>query len=367
MILSLIQHCIALLRPTLALGRARFAVLFPVVALLMLAAPPPRAAACILFRHSTGGAEYINLGGRTFLGGRFPIYADTSCQTRHPTHDSGWYLGGVAYASSASAARSICAANHRAFISSVSPVGNNFWRCATGGGGGSSGSGGTGAFQREQLGFRDIPNLPLTGLKVRAFDGADSGIQFRRLTQFFIGIQSVLDLGVLDAVDVWSHIGSGYEVCFPARGRIVFLDASTSPRSVIHLDAYSADSYTCATSDRAGTLVLVELEEGASAQPAAASQPVTRRPGTNDDVETAIALEDCLVTPRYNLRLRAAPWGRILAVIPTGTVVVAQARTQSWFNVTHVEQEGWSAAWLVDSEGDCEWPTEAEGTEAVSA
>ena len=248
------------------------------------------------------------------------------------------------------------------------PSAITFWRCVTGGGG-SSGSGGTGAFQLEQLGFRDIPNLPLTGLKVRAHDGAGSGIEFRRLTQFYIGVQSVLDMGVLDAVDVWSHIGSGYEVCFPGHaGAVVFLDAATSPRSVIQLDAYSADGFTCATSDRAGTLVLVEPEAGASAQPAAVSQPVTRRAGTNDDIDTAIALENCTITPRYNLRLRAAPWGRILAVIPTGTVLVAQARTQSWFNVTHVEQEGWSAGWLVDSEGDCEWPAELEGAaEEVSA
>ena len=38
--------------------------------------------------------------------------------------------------------------------------------------------------------------------------------------------------------------------------------------------------------------------------------------------------------------------------IPRGTEVPAKARTQSWFNVTYLEQEGWSAAWLADSEGD---------------
>ena len=108
-------------------GSIRLATLV-LIALALLAAPSAKAD-CILFRHSTGGAEYINLQGRNFFGSRFPLYADTDCQTRHPTHDSGWYLGGVAYASNSDSARSICAAKHRAPIRGVSPVGNGFWRC----------------------------------------------------------------------------------------------------------------------------------------------------------------------------------------------------------------------------------------------
>ena len=223
-------------------------------------------------------------------------------------------------------------------------------------GGGSGSGGGRGG----RAGFRDIPNFPLTGLKLRAFDGANTGIQFRRLTQYYIGIQSVLDMGVLDAVDVWSNIGSGYEVCFPGPGRVVFLDAATSPRTEENMSHYFDDAYTCATSDRAGTMVLVELEAGTTGQPTSTSHPTPRRPGTNDSIDSAIELEDCEITPRFNLRLRETPWGRILDVIPLGETVDANARTKSWFKVTYLEQEGWSAAWLADSEGECDWPAETE-------
>lgn len=42
-------------------------------------------------------------------------------------------------------------------------------------------------------------------------------------------------------------------------------------------------------------------------------------------------------------------------VIPRETEAPANARTQSWFNATYLEAKGWSAAWLADSDGGCEW------------
>lgn len=79
------------------------------------------------------------------------------------------------------------------------------------------------------------------------------------------------------------------------------------------------------------------------------------RPGAGDGIASALDLENCQVTARSDLRLPDAPWGDILQVIPGGTEVPANARTQSWFNVTYLEQDGWSAAWLADADGDCDW------------
>ena len=79
------------------------------------------------------------------------------------------------------------------------------------------------------------------------------------------------------------------------------------------------------------------------------------RPGAGDSVATALDLENCQVTARADLRLRDAPWGEILGVIPGGTEAPANARTPSWFSVTYQGQQGWSAAWLADGEGDCDW------------
>lgn len=225
------------------------------------------------------------------------------------------------------------------------------------------GSGGSGSGAQDY--FRDIPNLPLSGLKLRAFDGPDSGIQFRRLTQFYIGVQSVLDMGVLDAVDVWGNTGSGYEACFPGPGRVIFLDAATSPRTVVNLEHSVQGEYTCATSGRAGTMVLVKPDEDAPTQ---TTRPVvTRRPGTNDSVDTAISLQDCSITPRFNLRLRAAPWGGIRGIVPVGASVAATARTKSWFKISYQDQSGWSAAWLANSQGNCDWTAETQGEEDETA
>ncbi len=104
------------------------------------------------------------------------------------------------------------------------------------------------------------------------------------------------------------------------------------------------------------TLMDGTAPERSSAQPLAPDprrDDRADRPGAGDSVATALDLENCQVSPRVDLRLRDAPWGEALGTIPSGTEVAATARTESWFKVTHLEQDGWSAAWLVDSEGDC--------------
>ena len=389
-------------------------VLLALFATLFLATPAVQAAGCVEFDFTDGGFDYLDFGGGNFLSGTISTYRDSNCETPGPSDYSAPY--GLAYASTGTQAAIICQANNSGTVFGVREQeflesnvfkcfatgedGNRdenftwepqtislttvqahsaaealrscrirfpevshvyeyiqtYWHCFIVIGGGSGSGGGRGG----RAGFRDIPNFPLTGLKLRAFDGANTGIQFRRLTQYYIGIQSVLDMGVLDAVDVWSNIGSGYEVCFPGPGRVVFLDAATSPRTEENMSHYFDDAYTCATSDRAGTMVLVELEAGTTGQPTSTSHPTPRRPGTNDSIDSAIELEDCEITPRFNLRLRETPWGRILDVIPLGETVDANARTKSWFKVAYLEQEGWSAAWLADSEGECDWPAETE-------
>lgn len=199
------------------------------------------------------------------------------------------------------------------------------------------------------------PQLPLTGLRITAFDGMDSGIQFRRLTNYGVGDPAVFEMGYLDAVDIWSNVGSGYEVCFPQVGRIVFLDAATAPRTLLYPDYRFDDGWACATMDRAGTMVLVEAPPETKTETQTTTATATRRAGTDDSVADAIALNGCWVTPRVNLRLRRAPWGGILHVIPRGTEVAAAARTPSWFNLSYGGAVGWSAAWLVDSEGECDY------------
>ena len=181
----------------------------------------------------------------------------------------------------------------------------------------------------------------------------NSGIQFRRLDNCGIGDPAVFEMGFLDAVDIWSNVGSGYSVCFPRKGRIVFLDAAASPRTLAYPSFHHEESWTCSTMSIAGTMVLVEAADA----PATQVQP-TRRPGTDDSIDDAIDLESCSITTLVNLRLRDAPWGKIADVIPADSEVPALARTRSWFKVTFEETEGWSAAWLTKTDGECNWPSE---------
>ena len=84
-----------------------------------------------------------------------------------------------------------------------------------------------------------------------------------------IGIESVLAMGVLQAVDVFSPYGdSVFEgdlvICLRGVGAMVFLDARGIPRSPQMLTAWQTPAfpgYTCATLYSAGTLVLVRSDE----------------------------------------------------------------------------------------------------------
>ena len=280
-------------------------------------------------------------------------WIDPDCTIEDPTNIMGpWGINdGLVLADDADTASKLCESINKNPIDEVKLYAwaSNIFTCVAGElvqrSGSGSGSGGSGY-------SKEPPQLPWTGHRLHAFDGMGSGIQFRRLSNYGVGDQSVIDMGFLDAVDIWSNIGSGYEVCFPQPGRIVFLDAATSPRSLVFPDYRFDDSLdlTCASMDRAGTMVLVNAPASAEAQPSTTA----KQPGTDDPISSAIPLDNCKVRPGYNLRLRAAPWGRVLDVVLRGTEVAAKARTKSWFNVIYLDKEGWIAAWLTASEGDCD-------------
>lgn len=71
--------------------------------------------------------------------------------------------------------------------------------------------------------------------------------------------------GVILAIDIFSlsgalDFGAHVPVCLPGTGRLIFLDATTSPRTLVELDAFSSDGATCGWIPNAGTLVLIEPE-----------------------------------------------------------------------------------------------------------
>ena len=80
-----------------------------------------------------------------------------------------------------------------------------------------------------------------------------------------IGIQGVLDLGVIQAVDIFSPVGMNYfeggaVFCLRGEGTLIWLAAKNAPRIAEIIGSYTVDDFpgfTCATLFEPGTLVLV--------------------------------------------------------------------------------------------------------------
>jgi hypothetical protein len=75
-----------------------------------------------------------------------------------------------------------------------------------------------------------------------------------------IGIQAIIDLGVIHAVEVFSPSGAnmgGIDFCLPGRGQVIYLDAEGQPREPQILRATQQFAYTCFQLPGAGTIVLV--------------------------------------------------------------------------------------------------------------
>ena len=89
---------------------------------------------------------------------------------------------------------------------------------------------------------------------------AGSYPQCNRLDDAGIGVQSIIDSGYIDAVNVWSLVSGGVEVCFRETGDFLFLDAAFPPRAVSRLEGYLSEGMTCVEIDRPGSLVLIPGE-----------------------------------------------------------------------------------------------------------
>ncbi len=154
-----------------------------------------------------------------------------------------------------------------------------------------------------------------------------------------VGIQSVIDRGIVDAVDVWGFMGAGTRVCFLASGSsFSFLNASTSPRTVSSLPLYVIEGKTCTFIDGPGSVV---LHPGAAPEGAVASNGPAR------------ALSNCMVTTNYMLNFRDGPGGEVIGGLPYDVTLTALSRTAGWFEVDYHGATGWISAEYVTPNGDC--------------
>ena len=113
------------------------------------------------------------------------------------------------------------------------------------------------ATPRPQIAATHVALQAATGATFGTTYGLDSGVHFRQLDGAGIGIQSIIDAGYLEAFDVWGYVEQGVEVCFPQIGRVVFLDANTSPRAIVPLASTIVNGQTCVSINSPGSLVLL--------------------------------------------------------------------------------------------------------------
>ena len=184
--------------------------------------------------------------------------------------------------------------------------------------------------------------LNLLGYRLSARYGLRSGVEFQLVGVQNIGNQPLIDLGFMDAIDVWSYVAQGVEVCFPQIGNIVFLDAQTAPRQVVSIPFWYEDGYTCVHLTSPGTVVLV-------ASGVRSEQPRVRRA----TAQAPMPLSNCKVTATDFLNMRAEPAGAVILVISPGTVLLAHQRTDNWFQVELWSALGWVSADYVAAVGAC--------------
>ena len=139
--------------------------------------------------------------------------------------------------------------------------------------------------------------------------------------------------GFIDAVDLWSYVNGGVEVCFHNDGWLVFLDAAYAPRLATELDHSHRDGMTCGVIDRPGTVVL--LAAGAPNAPTThgAVPPVTQPGNLTLPTFDAIPLHDCQIKLVETLFLRDAPGGEIIGLVWLNSEVPAFEINGFWYKI----------------------------------
>ena len=114
---------------------------------------------------------------------------------------------------------------------------------------------------RVSVGYEVPPSLhrPAPGDRhcVYATYGLGIGVHCQRLNGGSIGIQSIIDAGLIDAADIWGCAEQHIEVCFPQSVRLLFLEARTIPRAILSLAAYIVNGMICGGIDSPGSIVLM--------------------------------------------------------------------------------------------------------------
>lgn len=140
-----------------------------------------------------------------------------------------------------------------------------------------------------------------------------------------IGRMDLIKRGFIDAVDIWSYVNGGLEICFRNTGWLVFLDSAFSPRIPVEMESYQRDGMTCGAIDSAGTVALL----ASAAHLDAAPQPADSAPPP----PSAIPLAQCQIKLQETLFLRAEPAGEIIGLVWQYSEVPVFEISGDWYKV----------------------------------
>ena len=195
-------------------------------------------------------------------------------------------------------------------------------------------------FRQRSAPIATIP--PSTCLSLPAgiqVSGIARATQCRQLDESGIGSADVIGPGLVDAVDVYGWVLPNTQVCFAVPGgSFRFLDATTAPRTVSELPAYSANGMVCTTINRAGTVALL---------------PGPPPPPPSPTPQPRQYLSGCMVRTNYMLNFRSGPDGEAIGIVPYNVTLTALERTSGWFKVDYHGARGWISAGHVEPIGNC--------------
>ena len=86
-----------------------------------------------------------------------------------------------------------------------------------------------------------------------------------------------------------------------------------------------------------------------------------------DAAESAVLLEDCQISTRKSLRVRAEPAGQRTGLVMAGRSLTAIARTENWYKVELDGAERWVSAHFVNMRGPCQPQAGSPTSEATAA
>ena len=167
-----------------------------------------------------------------------------------------------------------------------------------------------------------------------------------------LGNQAVIDMGVVQAVDVYGltnygiavpNFTSAVNLCLQGNGTLIYLDALQTPRVPVFMSAEAQSGYMGASVAHAGTVALVSASPVITAASTPAPGQTAQAPAPGVVVEFSSI---CTGTTTAIVRLREEPSTESAMIdrLPYQTNWRVTAMTDGWYRIVYHDRQGWVSA-----------------------